>query len=106
MPRRSETVPISDYAADWGVTTKAVTNWIAEGLPYRMESGQRRIVRADANRWLRERTKAEALAQTMPSEAEERVRKLKAEADLKELELQERRGELIPATDFRLEAER
>src|SRR5215210_3670915 len=100
MAPKTETVPVSEFARDHGVTPTSARNWIAEGMPYRNEPGGRRVVRAEANRWLREEIRCKALAEVSPSEVDERVRKTRIEADLKELELQERRRKLVPADTY------
>jgi hypothetical protein len=101
MARVVETVALADFAADHGVTVRTVTNWIAAGMPHRTTRGERRVVRAEANRWLKADIHAKARAEVAPSEADERARKLRFEADLKELELQERRAFLVPAEKYR-----
>lgn len=92
----SPTVTLSEYAADWGVSVRTVTNWIAEGMPCRMVDGARRVVRSDANAW--QKGKAEEKAPPT-NEAEARARKLAAEARLAELELEREEGKVIAAED-------
>lgn len=91
------TVSIAEFAEDHGKGIRTVQLWIKEGMPYRDQRGERRIVRADANRWLLERVKARAepAGGDAPSEKLERARKTRAEADLKELDLRERLGTLV-----------
>lgn len=104
MAPKIATVSVAEFAADHGLTAMAVGDWIRKGMPCRSISGLRRLVRRDANKWLRESIRETARSDT-PDEAAERARKLRAEADLKELELAERRGLLVPVATFESELE-
>ena len=64
MAPKAETIPFSEFAKDHGVTSATVRNWMAGGgMPYRNESSGRRVVRAEANRCLREEIRRKALAE-------------------------------------------
>lgn len=101
MAPRPKTIPLKEFADDHGLTLRRIQQWIAEGMPYREVSGARRVVRADANRWVRERereqereTVMKAIAPSSLEEAEKR--KAIADAQLAELKLERERGNLIP----------
>lgn len=91
----AETVSLSEFAADWKVTVRTVTNWLADGMPSRMVDGQRRVVRSEANAWKLAKAEAEVVTKDPTSEAEARARKLAAEARLAELELAGREGSMV-----------
>lgn len=93
-------VSVQEFATDHGVTSQRVYQWIQAGMPHRSRKSGTRVVRAEANRWIRERDQEQARSETGPDEAKERARKVKAEADLKELEVAERRKQLIPADEY------
>lgn len=91
---------VEDYAEEQGVTSQKVYQWIQAGMPHRKRKTGTRIVSREANKWLREFIRTNAQAETSPDEAKERARKVSAEADLKELEVAERRKALIPVQEF------
>lgn len=98
MTQRSRTVSLQDIADAFGVTTEAIRLKRKAGMPTRMESGRPRFDLRDCIAWQREQDKVAAQSATAPDEALERARKLKAEADLKELDLAQKRGELVEQT--------
>lgn len=79
-------------ASTLGVTREAIRLWTLDGCP-RRDNGTYLV--AEVVTWLRKRDRETASREHAPDEAKERARKLRAEADLKELELQERRGQLV-----------
>lgn len=94
----AETVTLNEFAADWGVTVRTVTNWIAEGMPHRAGGkGQRRVVRSEANAWVREREREAAEAESdAPADLAEAERRYQlARAEKVELEVRRARGELV-----------
>jgi terminase small subunit / prophage DNA-packing protein len=98
MPQHLETVSAKEMARLSGVTLSAVTNWKAEGCPHAVdERGRVVYVPADVTNWRIER--AGQSAAPLDKDAEQ-VRKLKAEADFKELEVAKVREELVPVTEF------
>lgn len=103
MAPKVHTVSVAEFA-DWhGLTSERIYQLIQQGMPHRKQSGKTRIVPKDANRWFRERAREDARRESQgdkPNEDDERARKLAAEATLKELELAERRGQLIPLVDY------
>ena len=100
MAPRIEAVPLSVFAKDWGVTIRTVQNWAAAGMPTRTVDGERRVVRSDANAWLRAKAEADATAKAEPADADEaKARKLAAEARLAELELAQREGVMVTVED-------
>lgn len=97
MPRKAApSISVAEFAADHAVTPMTIRNWMDAGMPYREVNGQRRIVRAKANPWVRA---AQREAES-PDEAKERARKLRYEADLKHLELEQRRQLVVPKADY------
>lgn len=93
------TVSVKAFGVLYDVTPERVYQLIQEGLPHRKRARSTQIVPAEAIRWLQERAVAKAAKPAVPIEAlrrsDEQARKIRAEADLKELELAERRGELV-----------
>lgn len=104
MAKPAASIALNEFADDHGVTVRTVTNWLAAGMPHRTVRGERRVVRVEANRWLRERDREgereKIRDQETPDEARERARKTKWEADIKEMEAAERRGQLVPQADY------
>lgn len=96
------TVALAEFAGDHDSDVRTVTRWIQEGMPHRRVGSERRIVRSEANKWLRGMERERARAETSPDEAVERARKLRAEADIKEDERDEKRGKLVPVEAYRV----
>ncbi|NOT09682.1 MAG: hypothetical protein HOP28_15930 [Gemmatimonadales bacterium] len=65
-----------------------------------MENGRPRFVVAEVVEWLRDHEREEARRGDSPTESQERSRKLRADADYRELQIKERRRDLVPAVDF------
>lgn len=91
-------VSVADFAADWGVSTQRVYQWIGEGMPHR-KRGEKptRIVRHEANAWRLEQAAKAAKPRSDTPRARER-REL-AEAELKEILVLERRRALVPVEE-------
>jgi hypothetical protein len=92
-------VSVADFAELTGKTSARVYQWIQDGMPHRKRVRKgTRILPREGIAWLLEQAKKDA----KPKDANDSPlnRKLLAEAELKELELQERRRALIPAEDF------
>lgn len=97
MPPRIETVSVAQFAKDWGVTPRRVQQWIQEGMPHRMRgNGAATIVRHEANAWLLEREEKKGRVE----EDRAKIRRLRAEADLKEAEARERLADLVPREEW------
>jgi Phage DNA packaging protein Nu1 len=93
---KAVTITIEELAETFSVVSDTVRAWRMDGMPSRVISGRPRFVLRECIRWRREKDReAGAAAGDGPDEKEQRVRKLKAEADLKEMELAERRGQVI-----------
>lgn len=96
----------SQLAKLYDVDRRTVTNWLNEEppCPSTGTGRERRFDTAAVARWHAERAVRQAAASTPALgeivEATERARKVRAEADLKELELAERRRQLIPADEY------
>lgn len=90
-------VSATELATMLGLSLQTVTDWKAEGMPHRMKSGRPAYVLREVVRWLREKERKNAAPMDKESE---QLRKLRAEADLKEIEVAAARGDLIPAALF------
>src|SRR4051812_18628281 len=99
MAPKGEDVAVEAFADLAGVTSQRIYQLIQLGLPHRKRDDGTRIVPRDAIRWMRERDRAEAVAEKAVNEANERARKTRAEADIKELQLAELRGSLVPTSE-------
>lgn len=93
-------VGLTEIAHLLGVTTRQVANYRAEGMPHRSRGGRLTYVPSECVRWRLERARDEVRREVAPDREVEQARKLRAEADLKELELKERRGALVSVEDF------
>lgn len=102
MTLKVESVTQSAIAEILGVTTERVRQLVHDGLPQVDVGGKRKYVPRDVIRWLRERDKEQARRDVAggADESASKARKTAAEADLKELELAERRRELIPSEEY------
>jgi len=105
--RRPATVSLTEIAEIFGVTTETIRLWRKEGMPSRRESGQLRFVVAECVRWRRERDKAAAAEETgSDTSKEDRRAIIRAERQLRELEVQEKLGLLVEREAFDAEIER
>lgn len=88
----------ADTARTFGVSATTVDGWISRGLPHDGSGRSKRFDPAAVHEWL----VAEAVRRATPDVApieildEARQRKMAAEAELTELELQRARGEVVP----------
>jgi len=109
MAKAAKTIHLQEFADDHGVTIRTVTNWIAEGMPYRTVRGERRVVRAEANPWRidRERQRATDKAQGGRLDKDiEMAKRIRVDRQIRELELRKRLGSLIPAEQFDVRIDR
>lgn len=91
-----------EMAARLGVTVRQLSNLQELGLPTNGEKGQaKRFPALVAEGWYAKfkRREAEARGRRGKGLTAARIRKLKVEARLRELELKRRRGELVPMDD-------
>lgn len=100
MAPKIDAVSVGEFAAMWGVTAQRVYQWVQSGMPHRAHKDGTRIVPREANPWLRDRAVSEALKGTDLDEEKERIRERRAAAGLKELELRERSGEVVPRKEW------
>ena len=93
----SEHIPQKELATRLGLTTRQVHNLAEQGVvPKRVRNGKADYPWPESlHKYIA--WKIEAARDESFDEAKERARKLRADADLRELELAERRGLLIPA---------
>lgn len=106
MPPRVETVGLGEIADVFGVDSDTIGVWCGQGMPHRKSSGFRKFEVGRCVQWRLDKLKRDARDQSSPDEAKERVRKLAADADMAELKVKERRGELVPAVDVERQVDR
>jgi phage terminase Nu1 subunit (DNA packaging protein) len=106
MAPKIATVSLAEISDLFGVDTDTVHLWRQKGMPHRVASGRPRFEVAACVQWRRTQDKREHRESTSPDEAKERTRKLSADADLAELKLRERRGELVPTEDVERQTDR
>src|SRR4051812_42234040 len=107
MAPKVNEVSVAQFAEIWGKTSQRVYQMIQKGMPHRRIKGVTMIVPREAIAWLIEwetwelqESRRKASGADIPDEEEERALKMKAERQLKELELMERAKELVPAADL------
>jgi hypothetical protein len=101
MAPKIEEVSVAEFSAMCGVTPQRVYQWIQEGMPHRKrKKGDTRVVAREGIKWLIDRAVAEAKKGQGLDEDVEKIRRMRAEAGLKELELKERAGELVPQKEW------
>lgn len=106
MAEREETVSTAELARAFGVDERTIRNWVALGCPQRMRSKRPAYMLSEVIAWRRKQDQIDARGSEKPDLAAEQARKLRADADLAELKVQERRGELVPAADVERQMER
>ena len=96
-PRTKEKVGIQEATRRLGLTHQAAGTWASRpGAPIEMVAGKRLLVWPDFPRWRDEQLREGAKRELRPSSLEgHRQRREGADADLRELELAERRGQLM-----------
>lgn len=99
MPPRAKTLTLEEIADAFGVTTETIRLWRRDGMPHRMEGGRPVFVLREVIRWRRERDRQAAEAEDAPVAKLEHAMKVRAERQLRELELAERRRELVPSAE-------
>lgn len=101
MAPKIEEHSIEETAALFGVTSRTLQNWRAAGMPHRMTGGRPKFVWRECIRWREETIRAEErekLRGNAPVKDDDRL--TRAQADLKEMELAERRRQLVPFEEF------
>lgn len=109
MAKAATTIHLQDFADDHGVVIRTVTNWIAEGMPFRTHRGERRVVRKEANAWLLDRAKQKGRASGQAVEWDkdrEMAMKIRVERQIKELDLATKRSSLLTVEEFDTLADR
>jgi phage terminase Nu1 subunit (DNA packaging protein) len=106
MAPRIETVSLTEIAELFGVDTDTIHLWRKKGMPHRQKSGRPRFEVAVCVQWRRAQDKRDQREATSPDEAKERTRKLSADADLAELKVRQRLGELVPIVDVERQTDR
>lgn len=101
--KAAHTVHLQEFADDHGVTVRTVTNWIAEGMPYRTHRGERRVVRSEANAWRIDRERERATNKAAGGRLDkdiEMAKRIRVDRQIREIELRKRLGTMLPAEAF------
>lgn len=87
MAKPAKELTATELAELFGFSVATVTNWKAEGLPFRTKNGRPVYVPAVAVKWLRDEESRKAReAAGAPDKAIEEARKMRAQADMAEIE--------------------
>lgn len=101
MAPKVDDVSVTEFADLCGVTSQRVYQYVQEGMPHRRRKNGKtehtRIVPREGIRWLIDR--AGEVAKAKAPASDDRARILRADAELRELEVAERRRELVPAVE-------
>lgn len=103
-----ERIPIAEAAARLGLTVRRLQQFVAEhrDVPSIGHGKQRLFLWPELREWRDKNLIQQGVASVRPGSVEEaRARKLAADADLREMEVAERRGMLMPAALFRQDFE-
>lgn len=104
---KAKTVTLTEIAAIFGVTTEAIRLWRKDGMPTRRDSGRLSFVIAECVRWRRQRDQETAKDDDANDTTKaDRRAILRSERQLRELEVQEKLGELVERSTFDDEIER
>lgn len=114
MAHQVELLTRAELAERFGKDIRTITNWIAEGLPQRSRNGEIVYSWPDCREWREAqiRTDARLTRHHGGSEdkkleaAELQLRRYRAEAEMAELEVAERRGQLVTVNYMATEFER
>ena len=97
-------VSVQEFADLIGKTSQRVYQLIQKGLPHRKRGGHTKIVPREGVQWWIEHQTWEYQEQRkrkdIPDEEEERALKMRAERQIKELELMKMAKDLVPAADL------
>ncbi|MCF1193327.1 terminase small subunit, partial [Mangrovimonas sp. AS39] len=96
MAEREKAVSQGAIAGLFGKDARTIRNWVAAGLPQRTQSGRPAYLVSECIAWREEQVRAEVRPPEGIDEAKERARKIRADADLAELRLKERLGQMVP----------
>ena len=84
----------------YGVTTRTIHNWEADGCPHRAEKNRKFYPLKEVVAWHEARKVEEALAKIDTSAMDAaKLRKLEADAESKELDVEVKRGDLVPTDE-------
>lgn len=106
MAPKTETLTLAQVAKLLNVSHETIRTYRKRGMPTRTVSGRPAFVAAEVLPWRIEDVRREERERSSPDEAQERTRKLAAEASLAELRLARERGEVVPAAEVESEMER
>lgn len=97
----TERLSRNEAATRLGLTPQQVGRLVADGMPSATKGSGYVVLWPEARRWRDNQLREEGARKAKPSTMDEaRLRRETADAELKELELAARRGELIPLTDY------
>jgi hypothetical protein len=113
MATKIPTVSLTAIAAELGVTTRTIRNYVRDGMPHRRNgAGDPSFVARECQRWYREREVASAIEKERArldgqnlDKDKEQAEKLRVERQIKELELAKLRGQLVPVAEYQDRAE-
>ena len=111
---KAELLDREQLADRFGVDIRTITNWVGDGMPQRVRSGKPVYAWLECLKWREEQIRKDRRGlreagddeQRKEQLAEARLRVALAEAEEAELNLAERRGELVPVQFMRDEFER
>ena len=104
MAEQEKPVTRTALAALFGVDVRTVDNWLTVGCPAVKRSGRTMYLLSEVIPWRRDQDRRET--RSTPKIDEEQARKMRADADLSELKVQQMRGELLPVADVERDMER
>lgn len=104
----------SEIAERFGVDVRSIELWVADGMPRRKISGRPAFSWHDCRKWREQRIRDDERATRHGDTSEERktkvaeyrLRQLEMETENADLDLAERRGELVPLEFMRTEFDR
>lgn len=108
MAPRVPTVSLTDIAAEMEVTTRTIQNYVRDGMPHRREKDGPRFVARECQRWRREREIEQAVQKERDRQTadgldkdKEQAEKTRVERLIREIDLEERRREVVPIALYR-----
>lgn len=102
---KPQTLTLQEIARAFRVQVQTIREWRAQGMPHRMVGGRPLFDLPACIEWRREKDRESARDEAAPDEAKERARKMRAEAELKELEVARIRGQQVPVEQYEERAE-
>lgn len=85
----------AELSKAWGIDISQINRWKNEQLPFRMKGGRAVFTMAQCIKWLREHERSSGKDETAPDKAIGEARKMRAQADIAEMDRDERAGLLV-----------